>query len=398
MCTKIPTTIWRRIPPLSTKGLGGRGRGSICFMSTLPTPEIPPTWRRMPPLPTTKDILRLYRIKAKKSLSQNFIMDPRILQKFVKTAGNIEGKIAIEVGPGPGGITRAILDTKIRECHVIEKDPRFLPSLNLIKNAVGPEKLHISIGDCLHYNITGRLESKVNKTAWDSHLKSNLVLFGNLPFNIATPFLIKLMKSMADQTHLFSFGRMTSILTFQHEVALRMVAPPNNPERCRLSVMVQNWANVEYAYNLPGGSFVPPPEVEVGVVSLTPLRQPYIQLPYETVDYVVNSLFLPGKNKYLRTNLRRLFVPLGVSPEASKKLAKDLLEKCDIDPTFCAVRLSMDDIKSLCFGFQHLKETHPLLLKTQTSLEETIQNSEADYYNVEKTTSEADLKYVVQFD
>ena len=60
------------------------------------------------------------------------------------------------------------------------------------------------------------------------------------------------MKSMADQTHLFSFGRMTSVLTFQHEVALRMVAPPNNPERCRLSVMVQNWANAEYAYNLPG--------------------------------------------------------------------------------------------------------------------------------------------------
>ena len=100
--------------------------------------------------------------------------------------------------------------------------------------------------------FSGRLESKVNKTAWDSHLKSNLVLFGNLPFNVATPFLIKLMKSMADQTHLFSFGRMTSVLTFQHEVALRMVAPPNNPERCRLSVMVQNWANAEYAYNLPG--------------------------------------------------------------------------------------------------------------------------------------------------
>ena len=91
-------------------------------------------------------------------------------------------------------------------------------------------------------------------------------------------------------------------------------------------------------------------------------------------------------------------MPLGVSPDASKKLAKDLLEKCDIDPTFCAVRLSMDDIKSLCFGFQHLKETHPLLIKTQMSMEETIQNSEADYYNVEKNNSEADLKYVVQFD
>ena len=79
----------------------------------------------------------------------------QLIQFLYLLAGNIEDKIAIEVGPGPGGITRAILDTKIRECHVIEKDPRFLPSLNLIKNAVGPEKLHISIGDCLHYNITG---------------------------------------------------------------------------------------------------------------------------------------------------------------------------------------------------------------------------------------------------
>merc|ERR1711997_55779 len=120
--------------------------------------KIPQTWRRMPPLPTTKDLLRLYRIKAKKSLSQNFIMDPSILQRFVKTAGNIDGKIAIEVGPGPGGITRAILDTNVKECHVIEKDPRFLPTLKLIKNAVGPERLHISISDCLHYNVTS--ESK----------------------------------------------------------------------------------------------------------------------------------------------------------------------------------------------------------------------------------------------
>ena len=79
----------------------------------------------------------------------------QLIQFLYLLAGNIEDKIAIEVGPGPGGITRAILDTKVRECHVIEKDPRFLPSLNLIKNAVGPEKLHISIGDCLHYNITG---------------------------------------------------------------------------------------------------------------------------------------------------------------------------------------------------------------------------------------------------
>ena len=83
-------------------------------------------------------------------------MDPRIMQRFVKTAGNIRDCYAIEVGPGPGGITRAILDANVKECHVIEKDPRFLPTLKLIKEAVGEEKLHISMGDCLHYNISSK--------------------------------------------------------------------------------------------------------------------------------------------------------------------------------------------------------------------------------------------------
>jgi len=362
--------------------------------------KIPQTWRRMPPLPTTKDLLRLYRIKAKKSLSQNFILDPSILQRIAKTAGNIDGKIAVEVGPGPGGITRAILDTNVKECHVIEKDPRFLPALKLIKNSVGEDKLHISIGDCLHYNVSTRLQGKLMKTPWDSPLKSDLVLFGNLPFNVATPFLIKLMKTMADQTNLFSFGRMTSVLTFQHEVALRMVAPPANPERCRLSVIVQNWADAHYAFNLPGGAFVPAPEVEVGVVSLTPLRQPYINLPYETVDYIVNCLFVRGKNKYLRGNLQRLFVPMGASPELSRELAIELLEKCDIDPTSCAVRLSMDDIKSLCFGYQHFKETHPKLQKTKLHIDNNeIYESEADLFNIENNSVDKDdLKCVVRFD
>ena len=73
------------------------------------------------------------------------------------TLGKIEGHVAVEVGPGPGGITRAILDARVKECHVIEKDPRFLPSLKLIKESVGPERLHISIGDCLHYNVSSKL-------------------------------------------------------------------------------------------------------------------------------------------------------------------------------------------------------------------------------------------------
>ena len=90
----------------------------------------------MPPLPTTKDLLTMYKIKAKKSLSQNFIMDPRILQKFVKTAGNIQDFCAVEVGPGPGGITRAILDAQVKECNVIEKVNKTIPFLKYSKKLI----------------------------------------------------------------------------------------------------------------------------------------------------------------------------------------------------------------------------------------------------------------------
>jgi len=361
--------------------------------------------RRMPPLPTTKDLLRLYKIRAKKSLSQNFILDPRILKKFVKTAGNIEGHYAVEVGPGPGGITRAIFDAKVKECHVIEKDPRFIPTLNLIKNSLGDDNLQVSIGDCLHFNISKRLEGRVTPAEWESPLKPNLVLFGNLPFNVATPFIIKLLKEMSERTNYYAFGRMPAVLTFQHEVALRLVAPPDHPERCRLSIMAQNYADVLYSFNLPGGAFVPPPQVEVGVVKITPLRQPFIQLPYPLIDFVVNTLFLNGKNKYIRTTLKRLFVHSGVTPEESKVLVHELLENCDLNPKTSAIRLSLDDIKTLCFGYQRMNETHELLI--EKSVEKTRESEEvfdeAAYFNdgeeifVEKN-SDKDSKFVVRFD
>ena len=207
-------------------------------------------------------------------------------------------------------------------------------------------------------NFTGRLQGKVDPVEWDSPLKPNLVLFGNLPFNVASPFLIKLLRTMSNQSNLYSFGRMPSILTFQHEVALRMVAPPGDFNRCRLSVVVQNWTNPEYMYTLPGGAFVPPPEVDVGVVRLTPLRQPFIPLPFEVVDSVVNALFVSGKNRFVRNTLPKLFLSQGVDLAKARGLALQLLERCDLSPTTNAVQLTLEDIRSLCFGYQHMRETN----------------------------------------
>ena len=110
--------------------------------------------RRLPPLPTLKDILMMYNIRAKKNLSQNFIMDPRLLDRIARTAGDLRGKHVIEVGPGPGGITRSILGQGAAMCTVIEKDPRFLPSLELLNEASGG-RLDIVLGDVLTFNMSG---------------------------------------------------------------------------------------------------------------------------------------------------------------------------------------------------------------------------------------------------
>ena len=109
--------------------------------------------RRLPPLPSIRDILRLYNLKAKKQLSQNFLLDPKCLHRLARSAGRLENGFVVEVGPGPGGITRALIANGAREVHVIEKDPRFLPSLQLLQEASG-NVLHINMGDCLRYNMS----------------------------------------------------------------------------------------------------------------------------------------------------------------------------------------------------------------------------------------------------
>ncbi len=111
--------------------------------------------RRLPPLPTLRDILRMYNVKARRSLSQNFLLDPMTLNRLARTAGDLRGKTVVEVGPGPGGITRALIGNGAREVHVVEKDDRFLPSLQLLQEASG-NVLHINIGDCLNYNMTSK--------------------------------------------------------------------------------------------------------------------------------------------------------------------------------------------------------------------------------------------------
>jgi len=314
--------------------------------------------RRLPPLPNTADLLRMYRIRAQKQLSQNFILQPTILDRFAKAAGEpfgkegLRGKIVVEVGPGPGGITRSLLARGAKEVHVIEKDERFLPSLRLLQDA-SRGALKINLGDVLNYNIS-KLFPTLEKPQWLDRSLPPITLVGNLPFNVSTPLLIRLLKHMETKENIFAYGRVPMLFTFQREVAHRMIAPPGDQERSRLSVVCQNYAQVRYKYTLDGSSFVPPPDVKVGVVSLVPLKQPYIDLPFEFVNRVVTTV-MHGKRKEIKKTVGQLF-PSGYM---RLKLTDQLFAMTDLDRSLKPTALTMDDWEQICFAHKQICEDNP---------------------------------------
>jgi len=305
---------------------------------------------RLPPLPSIGDILRMYNIRAAKALSQNFIMDPRILDGIAGHA-RVEGKHVVEVGPGPGGITRALIKAGAKKVHVIEKDPRFLPSLNLLKDCAGPGKLEVHMGDCLSFNVENMFPEEV-RVPWDSDHISNLVLVGNLPFNVATPFFLKLIRAMDDRSNYYSWGKVSAVLTFQQEVALRMCAPPGDPQRSRLSVITQNYLEVDQLMELPGGAFVPPPKVSVGLVKMVPHHEPFIKdLPFHFVNKVVTGLFLNKNQKYLNS-IRTNLIPVKLRDDVMPVLADSI----GIRESKTPIELSMEEISRICHAYKILSD------------------------------------------
>jgi len=288
-------------------------------------------------------------------LSQNFILDPRILSNIADHA-RVKDKYVVEVGPGPGGITRALLQQGAKEVFVIEKDPRFIPSLNLLKEASGEHRpLNIHIGDCLNYNVEKMIPDEA-RIPWETECRDDpcrVVLVGNLPFNVATPFFLRLLTSIDDRSNYYRFGRVPAVLTFQHEVALRMCAPPGDPERCRLSAITQNYLQVDYLTTLPGGAFIPPPEVSVGLVKITPHVNPYIQdLPFKLVNKVITGIFMSKRKKFM-TSIKHNLLPLALRDEIGPVLAEAL----DIPEEKTPIDLTMEEIASICHAYAAVCKT-----------------------------------------
>lgn len=307
---------------------------------------------RLPPLPTIRDLIRLYKLRALKQLSQNFLMDERLTDKIVKAAGKIENKYVLEVGPGPGSITRSILRKHPKQLVVVEKDRRFLPTLELLKETtLDKVQLDIVRDDILKYRCEDAFPTCTPKE-WHGPL-GDVHLIGNLPFAISTRLLINWLKDMSLHRGAWVYGRSSLTLTFQLEVAQRIVAGIGGEHRCRLSLMSQFWSKPELKFVIPGSAFVPKPDVDVGVVTMVPLKTPMTNLPFDHVEKVMRYIF-SMRQKYVRRGIQNLYPPM-VRDELTEKTFKE----AEVDPLARSYELSNEECLRLAQVFYEILQEHP---------------------------------------
>jgi|CXWL01.1.fsa_nt_gi 16S rRNA (adenine1518-N6/adenine1519-N6)-dimethyltransferase len=236
-------------------------------------------------LPSLRSALEAHGLWANKALGQHFLLDMNITRRIARAAGNIAGKPVIEVGPGPGGLTRALLEAGAAPLIAIERDARFLPLLEPLAEWSGG-RLHIVHGDALNcappYAASAADETPVQ-------------IVSNLPYNIGTPLLVQWLKAGPWR------GDMT--LMFQKEVAQRIVAKPGTKAYGRLAVLAQARCECRLEFTIPARAFTPPPKIASAVVRLTNLAGPYPHL--DALERVTAAAF-GQRRKMLRSALRAL--------------------------------------------------------------------------------------------
>ena len=241
----------------------------------------------MEKLPPLKDVISKHKLSAKKSLGQNFLRDLNLTSKIARYAGNLEQSDVLEIGPGPGGLTRSLLNEGARKVVVIEKDTRCIAALEEIQLQFS-EKLKIVQGDALSTEVRQYLTHPVQ-------------IIANLPYNIGTELLVRWLNS----TTWPSFWQSMTLM-FQKEVANRIVASPGSKAYGRLSVMAQWRCNTKIAFNIPATAFTPPPKVESSIVHFEALKEPRFPAEVNKLEFVVSKAF-NQRRKMLRGALKGHF-------------------------------------------------------------------------------------------
>lgn len=253
-------------------------------------------------LPPLREVIKAHGLAARRSLGQNFLLDLNITRRIARAAGPLSDTAVLEIGPGPGGLTRALLEEGATTVIAVERDDRCIAALNDIA-AVAGGRLHILAADAMSLDI-----DKLAETF------GKMRVVANLPYNISTPLLIGWLKRVE------LFDRF--VLMFQSEVADRLAAQPGTKAYGRLSVAAQWRCEVRPLFTLPPRAFTPVPKVASTVVELVPRANPLADADPDTLEELVAAAF-GQRRKMLRAALKGVFsdpsrtlTDLGIAPQA----------------------------------------------------------------------------------
>jgi 16S rRNA (adenine1518-N6/adenine1519-N6)-dimethyltransferase len=271
-------------------------------------------------LPPLREAIRRHGLSARKSLGQNFLLDLNLTARIARAGGALDGITVVEIGPGPGGLTRALIAEGAGQVIAIERDSRAIAALGEIA-AHYPGRLIVIEGDALETDVVPHLDG------------TSARIVANLPYNIATALLVRWLSAERWPPW---FDRM--VLMFQREVAERIVAAPGTPDYGRLAVLAGWRTESKILFDVAPSAFVPPPKVTSSVVRLVPRATP-LPCARASLERVTAAAF-GQRRKMLRASLRTL----GGDPDT-------LLRAAGIDPAERAERVPVDGFVALANAF-----------------------------------------------
>lgn len=257
------------------------------------------------PLPPLRDVIREHNLRAEKSLGQNFLLDQNITDKIVRLSGKFDNLTAIEIGPGPGGLTRSLLASSASKVIAIEFDERAVAAITDLKSVYG-DKLEIIHGDAMKADIT-------------TISGAPRAIVANLPYNISVVLLVKWLELIRADRSVVNF----MALMFQKEVADRILASEGSKTYGRISVMAQWLCTTKKLFDLPPSAFTPPPKVKSTVVQFIPRVMDEDAPSFDIMEKILAAAF-NQRRKMVRSSLSEFAAAMEAAGTDQTKRAEDL--------------------------------------------------------------------------
>ena len=276
-------------------------------------------------LPSVSDIIKEYNLSAKKKLSQNYLLDLNLTEKIIKICGNIKNIDVIEVGPGPGSLTRSILANGAKRVIAIEKDKRFIDALKSLK-IISNNKLIIKNEDALNIEF---------KNMFTKYRISNAHIISNLPYSIGTKLLLKWLPMPSE------INKLT--LMFQKEVAERIVAKSGTKKYGRLSVLVGIMTDAKIIMHIPAAAFKPKPKIDSSIVEFKAKNKNKFLFKVEILEEITRIIF-NKRRKQVKSALKYFGDPIL------------LCKKMNIDPSIRAEQITPESFEKLAIEITNYRQ------------------------------------------